>query len=459
MSVRELNPVWDGDQGPIIRFEAAGVDASAFDTSTMAISVQIGTEADGLIATVPGILVAAKASGKIDVLLPARPFDADGAGTRFILKPTVYLAVAPGGGPATNLLANSSFDTYTGGTGVADSWVQGGTLGPMVYDVRDNDPAPSSIFGKCQRAYVTTAGSTAYLNQQLSVTINAGDSYSGGLWTRAKLDAGASITNYLSGGGYFIRLNDGVDSTYNYLIQGDRDWTHERITNIATVNHTLMGFQFANYDALGYDIRLDDAMFFKGKWRTVNVPPVRHRSNPRVPAYKGTSLSSGNCWFPFGVFVDSNGDGFPDGWANLAPGVTFALSQNPSDIMVNNPVLPSAFKITLSGATGQKIRFIKRGKIVANKSYSVTVYYKLNAGATGSPAAGVFGPTLSTLPFDGPVQATSTAGANFVVGNTSYAARTRTLVPTNNYNALMCEIALDSVTGVLWIGHVLLGEA
>lgn len=455
--IREINPYWDGDSGPIIRFEAAGVDASAFDTSTMALACQIGTEADGLIATVPGILVSAKAGGKIDMMLPARPFDADGVGTRFILKPIVYLAVAPGGGPATNWLTNPSFDDYTGGTGVADGWTQGATLDTMVYEVRDNDPAPSTIFGKCQRSMCPVgSASTAYLTQSLTMNTVAGDWVSGGVWYRAYLLSGAVV----QGTEHYIQIFGGnPDETQTTLPTTDTDWTFLRVAKQTTENHASGGFHLVNFDLENYEIRYDDAFCFKGKWRVVNVPPIRHRSRPRVPLYKGATNAVGNNWFPHGVFVDSNATSLPDGWANLAPSVTHSLSYDPDDIVVASPALPSAWKIVLTGATGQKVRFIKRGKFTAGKTYTLSVYYKMSAGATGSPAAGAFGPSLSSLPFDGAVEATSTTGANFSTSNTSYAVKNRILTLAADHNALMGEINLDSVTGTLWLGLVVLTEA
>src|SRR5689334_18110397 len=229
---RDLPSIFDGDTGTIVRFEVRD-GAVIRDLATAAVECYLEDEDGNSLGMCPGFVTQAKSTGLVDIMLKGSMTDYYGAGENVVVIPKFYYAQAPAGGPATNVLLNSSFDTYTGGTGVADNWTQGGTLGPMVFEVRQDDPAPPTIFGKCQRLYTPTTGSTAYIAPTAlpSISLAAGDWVSGAMWTRAKLDAGANIINYLAGGGYFIRLlPGGSDSVYNYLIQGDRDWKYETVT-------------------------------------------------------------------------------------------------------------------------------------------------------------------------------------------------------------------------------------
>lgn len=450
--MKNLPAIYDGDTNPILRFRLMN-GGTPVDASSMAVELKIQDAATGTtLCTRPGVPVSPKSDGYVDVWLKGLETDWEGAGRDLLIVPKFYMALDANGAAATNVLLNPSFDTGAGT--VATDWVSGGTLGPTVYELRQDDPAPPVIFGKCQRIYTPTAGSTAYLTQSVtpSMTLVAGDYVSGGMWTRAKLDTGADVTNYGIGGGYFIRLlPGGSDSWYNYLTEGDRDWTFERIEGRCVDPHSTCALQFAAYDAIGYDIRIDDAFLFNGRWSVVHGDPLRLQVRPRVRPLK-TNFSTANFIAGTGGFeVDSNSDGIADGWAKTGT-LTYAMEADPDHVNTALGGL-AAQKVTLNGSSTDQLRIIYRGKFSAGETWRFHVRYKNSGAVSGSPANGDFGVVLHTEEFDGTYETSTLTGANFSLSSiASYATKFRTLALTADHSVLVCDVNLKTASGAtLWL--------
>lgn len=459
--MRDLAATWDGDQGPIYRVRLR--NGSAYrDLASAAVAFYIEDQDGTAIATRPGVPAPgqAKSDGYVDLMMRGKETDWDGAGKELYAIPMVYYAEAPDRTPATNLLVNPSFDTGAGT--VADNWTQAGTLGPAVYDVRQDDPAPPVIFGKCQRCYVPSAGSTAYLHPTVlpSITISPGDYVSGGVWLRAKLDAGASITNYGAGGGYFLRIFPAQpEQASNFLVSGDTDWRFETISARAANSYSGCDFQFAHYDALGYDVRLDDAFLFKGRWAVfpgeVFRLPVQRRARPNKLAFGGENFISGTGGFD----EDSNADGVADGWSKTGATNTYSIERDPDHLNISfNAYGTGAEKVVLGASATDQLRLIYRGHFKAGETWRFQVSYRNSGALSGSPANGDFGVVLETEPFDGTFEQSSLLGANFSLGSiAAYATKFRTLALTANHSVLVCKINLKTASGgTLWLDDAFL---
>jgi hypothetical protein len=440
--LKDLKPIQDGDQGPIYRFtlKDGGVVS---DRSSGAAAYHILDSTGTILATRPAHIIQAKANGQIDLLLKGLETDWEGQGKDLILLPLIYYAEAPGGGPATNLLVNPSFDT---GSTVADNWVQAGTLGGMIYEVRQDDPAPPVIFGKCQRSLSPAGGgSTAYIKQNPAVTVAKGDPFSFGVWHRAYAVAGSSIAGaeYYADA-YTVFATDEVKVAF---ASGDLDWHFVYGTRVSTLGGSSLGLNLVNLDARGYEIRYDDAFLFRGNWR------IFHADARRLPVKACTVIEKlpvpGPDLIPGagGFEVDSDADGVADCWAKTTvSGATFSLDQDPA----NNSAGAKSQKVVLTATTGNMLRTAIRGNFLAGQRYRLIVTYK-NAGAmAGSPAAGDFGPTLHTEEFDGPYEASG--ASNFNTGSqASFTPKVVSLTLANNHNVLVLDIKLDSVTGTVWL--------
>lgn len=326
-------------------------------------------------------------------------------------------------------------------------------FGSGVYSVGYDDPAPPSIFGNRQRLYHASAAANqvSFLIQTPNVTLSPGDRFSYGIWRRAKRDAGANI---LVGGGFYLRVNDGVDASQITFPDLDVDWTFERQTLIASVAHTKFSYILACYDAIGFENRFDEAFAFRGEWLNIPIEPRQVSVRPRRRPSKQPNANFELLIKGWGGFEeDSNGDGVCDGWAKIGTGGTFSLDRDPANLNLGiEPSGRGAQKIVLSGQSGLYLTCILRGKFISGEEYRLQMYYK-NAGAlTGSPAAGDFGLQLSTEDFDGLYETTSTSGANFpVTSATSYITRFRELTLAQDHDSLVVRIFLNGVTGTIWL--------
>ena len=449
--MRDLHAIWDGDQGPVFRFRLR--DGSGYrDLSSAAVECYIADSSGTSIGMRPGVVISPKTDGHVDVLMRGKETDWDGLGKDLYLVPRVYYATAADGTAATNLLLNPSFDTGAGT--VADNWTQLGTLGSTVFALVSDDPAPPVIFGKAQRCYVPSAGSSAYLNQQVTSTIAAGDYISTGVWVRAKLDSGAALQGEP---GYKIEVsNSGIEKTTTYIAAGTCDWTFYRAELKCASAGSSVSAALVSYDAIGYDVRWDDAFLFKGRWAVFHPETYRIPVRPRPRPSK--AIGASNFIKARGGFEqDSNTDGVADGWSKTGSTNTYALETDPDNIDATGieTLSRASQKVTLSGSATDQLRLIYRGHFKAGETWRFQVVYKNSGALSGSPANGDFGLVVHTEEFDGTYETSSLTGANFSLSSiAAFLGKFRTVALTADHSVLVCDINLKTASGgTLWLDH------
>jgi hypothetical protein len=217
--------------------------------------------------------------------------------------------------------------------------------------------------------------------------------------------------------------------------------------------------QLAVYDAVGYDMRFDDAFLFKGTWASfageVFRLPVRARSRPSKTNFTNENFIAGLGGFE----VDTNADGVADGWSKTGATNTYAIERDPDHLNLGiSPTGTGAEKVTLNAATTDRLRLLLRGHFKAGETWRFQVYYKNSGALSGSPANGDFGIVLHTEQFDGVYEESSLAGANFATTSiATYASKFRTLALTADHSVLVCDINLKTATGgTLWLDDALL---
>lgn len=450
--MRDLQPIFDGAQGSVRRFTLKDAAAELHDLSTMAVQIKVRDAVTRTtIATLPGICLGTKADGIVDVYIKGRETDWDGAGRELILIPKFYFATAPDRTPATNILANPSFDTGAGT--VADSWTVGSVLGDMIYSINQDDPAPPVIFGKCQRSYAAIGSTTtAYLTQSPAGAVVAGDYFSCGVWYRASVAAGGSVV----GSEHYMTLLGGANVLKTNFPVGDTDWTFVYAEKRATDAAANSSFALVNLDAKGYEIRYDDAFLFKGRWiiRTGEFLrlPVERRLRPSK-----TNFITANFIAGFGGFeVDSDANGVADAWTRFGSTNTYSMEYDPDHLdtsVVGAGRSKGAQKVALASSSSDGLRLIYRGHFKAGERWRFDVKYKNSGALTGSPANGDFGIVIHTEAFDGTYETSSLLGANFnLTSVAAYATKFRELTLSEDHSVLVLDINLKTAGGgTLWL--------
>lgn len=449
--MREPEIIYDRATGPIYRFTLP-TDGLAKDLSNAAFEIYTFDENGVQIGRRPGRIVSPKAtSGFVDLTFDAPDTDRDGAGGAVTLKCRAHYAVLNDGSDAApNLLANASFDT---GTVIATSWTQNGTLGPMIYEVRDDDPWPPVIFGKCQRSFVPIGGgSSAYLIQSPVTSATPGMWMSGGVWVRSHPNVGATVF----GGGHYVELNGGRPEQVRMDIPTTPfGWRFFTVESRALNSYGTIPFGLVNYDLTGYEIRYDDAFAFLGKWRIVHSQPIRIPIQARaVPPRKAIStlacVSAGWCGFEY----DSDADGVADGFSKTGSVNVYTHETDPDFLNIGyNPNGVGSQKVLLQSATADRLRTIVRVKILPVEVWTVRLQYRNSNALTGSPAAGNFGLVIHSEEFDGIYEESSTVGANFSLSSvSSFVVKTVSLGFTAAHNCIVVDINLNGVSGgSIWL--------
>jgi len=438
--VRRLPPVWDGDQGPIMRFPVRD-GANLRDLATATVEVYIENAQDGTrIGMRPGYIVGTKASGAVDVMLKGAETDWGGLGAEIVLIPRFYYAqtMAAAGAPATNLLANASFDTDGNADGVADSWsLQGAKT--ATWAVGTDDPAPPVIYGAYQAVTHAALTDPDYIQQVLAPTLAPGDVLSVGCWHRSYGGAGEAASN---GHALFFHLGATANS-YAQLRVGDNDWyftigsvTADAAYVAATMGIDLRGTTLSN--------RLDEAFAFVGRWYVFHG----ERKTLPVRASVAVSKNSNQIAGVGGFEQDSVGAGFPDAWSNQAPGVTFSIEKAPANVSEGR----AALKVVLTNQSANRIRLIWPGKYLAGETWRVAVASKTSGALTPGGGTGGYAVQLATERFDGPVQ-TSTLAA-LPTNAAAYADTTADLALTADRNRLIVDVYLNGETGTAWLDNV-----
>ena len=449
--MRALHPIYDGDQGPGYRFH---LDlGSGFDLTNAAVVCYLTDSAGTNIASRPGVIYGAKSDRYVDILMRGKETDWDGAGKELFLIPRVYKAMASDRTAATNLLVNPSFDTGVGT--VADSWTQGGTLSDMLYELKQDDPAPPVIFGKAQRSYATVGGATtAFLSQAPSVTLVPGDVVSGGVWYRAKVDTGGSV----AGAEHYVQVHTGAELVQTAFPAADSDWTFVTATAPIATAASASAFKLANSDAKGYEIRYDDAFLFNGKWSVYHTDTYSLRVTPR-PRPSKTNFTTANFIKGRGGFEqDSNADGIADGWSKTGS-LTYAMERDPDHLNLAVDATGSgAQKVTVAASATDNLRLLYRGHFKDGETWTFKAYYKNSGVLTGSPAAGAFGLVLHTEEFDGAYETSTLGVADFALSSTAaYTAVSAPVTLTADHSVLVLDINLKTATGGdLWLDDALL---
>jgi len=454
MTERNLRPTWDGDQ-PLYRVRFRDGEGWR-NFASAAVVFRIQDEDGNAIATRPGLPVSPKSDGWAYCMMKGNETDWAGIGKQLYVIPMVYYAEAPDRTPAVNLLLNPSFDTYTGGTGIADSWTQGGTLADMIYEVRQDDPAPPVIFGKCQRSYAPIGGSTtAFISQSPVISLVPGDFMSGGVWYRAKVDTGGSVT----GTEHYLTVHSGAEAKKIGFPASDTDWTFIVGEAPIATEAATSGLSLVNLSAKGYEIRYDEAFLFKGRWASfpgeVFRLVVQRRPRPSKTNFVNENFIAGSGGFD----EDSNSDGVGDGWSKTGATNTYSIERDPDHLNISIfPLGSGAQKVVVAASTTDFLRLIYRGNLLPTEKWRFQLYYKNSGALSGSPANGDFGLILHTEEFDGIYEASLLTGANFSLSSVSaYTAKFRELTLTAAHSALVLDINLKTATGgTIWLDDALL---
>lgn len=441
MADARLIDVYDGASGPVPVFAMEDDNGAPLDTTFCAMELRI-TDVDGVtIATLPGIPKAPRDSGLMYVYLKGKECDFGGNGGRIYAHPKIYTAVADDDTLAPNILLTTSFDADTNLDGIADDWTHAGGVGG-VFDVGLDEPSPSVIYGKRQSVLQPGAGATDYLTQTRPLAVVAGDHVSGWVWHRAALAAGASVI----GAGYYLEIPaiGGIGPLRSNFPVGNRDWSLVTVSGRVTTSDAAATINLVNYDAVGHRVVYDDARLFKGEIR-VSTPEMytitAKRRRRRGPG-EVTELTA----IVGGFERDSDGDGFPDGIANKAPGTNFSLDTT----MVASPGSRQSLKGVLSGGTGKYLRIIERRRIAAGSTWEWRISYRTSGTLTGAPGAGTFGLGLSTEEFDGAVE--SAVSTNFLMNQSgSWGIATVSLTLAAEHNSLVLDINLNGASGTMWL--------
>lgn len=355
--MRALTPCWDGDT-PTYRFPfvAGGLPK---DTSTFAIEFYLYDEGTGaLIGVRPGIAVSPRSGGKYDLVMEAPDTDEDGAGRVLIVKPVAYVPIQEDGTPATNVLANLSFETDTNADGIPDEWSIGGN-GSVASALLTTAPAPNAIWGKCVKLSQISNGSTPrFFCDDTTVGPGPGTLVSAGMWVRTYRITGPAGLDHslcLSIGG----SGTPVDFAFTPLAIGTSKWRFVTVSN--RVMHTQTGqmelqirMSYALFGWSGY-LELDDPFLFHGQWARfpLEARRVDVRGRPTIVKTVGNLIAG------YGSFEqDSDGDGLADGLINLASNCTFSLDREPDNVADGL----SSQRIVMAQSTAKKIRIGLRGR-------------------------------------------------------------------------------------------------
>lgn len=436
--MKELNPVLDGDQGPIIRFTLNDV-SGARDMSTAAVEVYIEDNNRNLLGIRPGVIVSktdATLKGKVDVLLKGKETDWDGLGKDIVLVPKIYYAQAMDGvTPATNLLLNPSFDTDTNADGIPDSWGLQGTK-TATWSIGTDDPAPPVISVARLLTKHATTSEPDYIQQALTPTVAAGDVFSVGCWHRSSGGAGEAQNDNHA---IFFRLGSNSNSFVRFRV-GENDWYFSigSVTADQAYSSAVMGI-LAGGTTLSN--RFDDAFAFMGRWAAFLGERKRLPVKPVGRPPKSTNILAG-----FGGFEqDTNADGLADAFSNQASGVVFSIEKNPANVYEGL----ASQKCILTNQSGKLIRIIARGKFRNLETWQLSVKQKTVGALTSGGGTGGFSLGLSSAPFDGMAQS-ATFG---LLADTSGAFVTRSVSIglTADRNELYCDINLNGYTGTMYL--------
>jgi hypothetical protein len=441
--MRDLDPVYDGEPGPIRRFQLDD-GGSPVDLNMAAVEIYVYDKEDNFIARRVGVPVSPKTDGYVDLMFLGREIDWDGAGKELVLRPKIYAAIDPNGDPATNVLLNSSFDTDSNADGVPDNWSLQG-VSAATWQVRTDDPYPSVIFGGALRTFHGSLGQSDYIQQSANVTLAAGDPLSVGCWHRVTGTTQSEGDQHA----IFFRRNLGANSYARFRATA-RDWYFVTGTLIVDVAQSSA---LCGVDARGttLDNRYDDIYLFRGTWRQIPSEALRVEVRPRSRPAKTTNQVAGVGSFEY----DSDADGFADGWSKAnASGVSFAHEKDPTNVYVGS----ASQKITMSNHTGKKIELVKRGTFAAG-TWRVSVRMKTNGSLGGSPTGGQWGIRLEADEFTDDVLIGLGAASDFGLSNASFLQYTNDLILSAESSALKVAIYLNGVTGDAWIDDVQLWRA
>lgn len=436
--MREFDPIWDGAQGPIFRFSVRDV-AGVRDMATAAVELYVEDDDGNPLGMRPGVVISPKVNGEVNVMLKGSETDFAGLGDRLVLVPKFYYATSLAGLPATNLLANPSFDAATGTppARLPDGWTLVGAR-TATWDNYANDPAPPAIFGTFQLVKHATVSEPDYIQQVLSLSAAAGDVLSVGCWHRCHSGAGEAAND-----DHALKFHLGLNAdTIQRLRVGSNDWyftvgsvVADTTFSAATVAIDLRGTTMSN--------RLDEAFAFLGTWRTFFGERKRIQVKPRSRPVKSTNQIA-----KVGGFEkDSNADGFPDTWSNQAAGVTFSMEKIPANVAEGS----SSLKAVLTDETNNLIRLVWRDKYLAGETWRARVKVKTSGALSGGSGTGGYSIALQTAPFDGVDQLASTTLGTSLGSFTDHEV---TLALTADRSELWITINLNGQTGTLWLDDV-----
>lgn len=451
--MRELQPFYDGDTGPIYPFRLKD-STGLVDLSAIAVEMYVYDESGTFIARRAGLPVSPKANGVLNLMLLGRECDWDGVGRNLIVKPKIYGAISPTGTWATNLLVNPSFDAATGTNParLPDNWTLVGAR-TAVWDNYSNDPWPPAISGTFQLVNHASLADPDYIQQQPAVSMNPGDRLSVGCWHRI-----LGIPGHAAGGvknnnhGLFFRHGAQANTVAQFEI-ATRDWYF--VTG-SVVTPTVESGVTLGIDGRGTTSsnRYDEAFAFKGFWRTLPTDPYRVAVRPT----RRVTKTGGNAIARVGSFEqDSDGDGIPDGWRLPSAGTnTYSLEADPANVAHEDRSL----KVVLAGATGKTLEYVARGRYRAGETWRAKVKVKTLGALTGSPTNGQWAIQVHGDYFDGEPETLQSGtitnfGTNLAVF-TEYTSDITIATGGLDLSALVIFLNFNGVTGTAWLDDVIL---
>lgn len=446
--MKNLPEIWDGDDWPIYPFRFRD-DINVTDMSLVAVEFYIYDRDGTFLARRPGTVVDPKSSGVVNLMLLSRDTDWDGYGRTLIIKPKVYMALSAAGGPAVNLLQNSSFDDATGSlpARIATGWTRVGVQ-TATWDNYRWDPWPPAIFGNFQ---LVTHGSISplepdYIQQEPSVIINPGDRLSVGCWHRVDGD----IANAVGGAkndnqAIFYRCGSQTNS-HVQLEASTADWYFAKgsVVTSSAESTICMGL-----DARGTSNsnRYDEAFAFIGAWHNPPVDAKRVVVKPRRRLSKQPGV---NQIMGFGSFEsDSNSDGLADGWGKYGGINNYYTEHDPGNVYHGE----SSQRVDLINSPVDFIRIVHRQRFKWGETWQASVKIKTDGPLTGVGGGSGFGIEIQTQYFDGLLPLVSDS-REFDTDVATFTEYSTLITMPEEKGELVITIFLAGYTGTVWLDDV-----
>lgn len=452
----------DGDNYPVLRIPMIDEDTDGTpvprDLTNAAVEFQILDENGAVIVTRPGRILTPKSDGFVECFFAGRETDFSGSGGARFLVPVLWIPTKDGL-PATNLLSNSGFDTYSGTTPTrfADDWSLVGAQTSEQFDCQATGPKPPIVFeGGYYQEVAAGATPATYLEQQYvpSPSIGAGAYVSFGCWVRSSIqgyDPQVASDDWSIG----MAFTNAADDTYTQCAAPESNWRFVRVERRLENDTSILKARLRYLGQPNAIARYDDSCMFVGRYGKLYAETQRIRVLPRVRPLKTVDMLAG-----YGGFeADSNTDDIPDGWIVSAAGTHDAsgyhvgsVTYKIDDSDLGDEELYSgekSLRISGTGGAGQMLVHIEPGNFPTGDTWRFSAMIKSDAVTTPGAMQIVAVPWQDT----GIQQQTAeTAMPGASLDWTEYHVD---LSLTGTVDSIECRFALNAmVSATYWIDEV-----